>query len=147
MKPCRRTAPLSDRHRRRLAATSGRSCSAALRHFFVPQAHAAQHGVQRRKTDPDPAAFLQTGLQLGQGLIRLARDQPLEHGPMRLQKWPTIAAETLGRRAARRLHPLHQLDRRRRADREAPRRSPDRAASRHRLHDTRPQIHRQRCRH
>jgi hypothetical protein len=47
---------------------------------------------------------------------------------MRCQQRPAMAAKARRRRAPGRAHPLHQLDRRRWADRKPPRRLADRAA-------------------
>ena len=55
---------------------------------------------------------------------------------------PPVAAIALGCRAAGGPHPLHQLDRRRRADREPPCRRPNRAPARDRLDDPTSQIQR-----
>jgi hypothetical protein len=48
-------------------------------------------------------------------------DQALELALVRRQQRPSVAAEACRSGAARRPHPLHQLDRRRRADGEAAR--------------------------
>jgi hypothetical protein len=121
------------RQRRRRVATSGRSCSAALSAFFVPQADPVESLVERRQP-----------LQLDQGEVGRSCDQALELALVRRQQRPSVAAEACRSGAARRPHPLHQLDRRRRADGEAARREalalaiPHLDAGRHRAARRRP---------
>ena len=78
------------------------------------------------KTPATPSSTPSTDLPIE---VRLRGDQPLQLGPMRLQDRPAVAAIAGRRRAPGRPHPLHQLDRRRRADRKPPRRGTDRAPS------------------
>ena len=59
------------RYRRRWPATSGRSCSAALRDFFMPEAEPAQCVVDRREPGEDAGAARDLGLDLGEGEIRV----------------------------------------------------------------------------
>jgi hypothetical protein len=107
------------RQRRRLAATSGRSCSAALSDFFTPQPEAAQRVVQGREAGDDADTMLQLPLELDQRDARLRLDQPAQGALVRLKQWAAMPAVARRCGAAGRAHPLHQLDRGRGADREA----------------------------
>jgi hypothetical protein len=121
--------------------SSGRSCSAALKDFFVPEANPAERVVHRREPGDDAQVALQRRLQLRQREVGTRRDQSSEVGFMRRQQRSAMAAKAGGRRAAGRPHPLHQFDRRRRADGKPPR------VQRHRCrHDPHPACLNRYCR-
>lgn len=82
----------------------------------MPEAHPAERVVDRREPGDDAQAALELGLQLGERDVRPRLDKPLELGLVRPEQRPAMAAKARRRRAARRAHPLYQLDRRRRAD-------------------------------
>jgi hypothetical protein len=113
----------------------------------MPEADPAERVVDRREPGPHPAAPLQLGLELGQREIGGRLDQPAQVALVGLEHRPPVPAVARRRGAAGRTHPLHQLDRGRRADRNAPRRFADRAATLDRPDDAQPQVHRDRCRH
>jgi hypothetical protein len=124
-------------HSRDLRATSGRSRSAALRDFFMPQADPAERVVDRREPGDDAEATLKRGLKLGERDVRGRLDQPFEIGLKRCEQREAMAAVAPRCGAACRAHPLLELDRGRRADRETPRGPADRAAVLDHAHDPR----------
>jgi hypothetical protein len=63
------------RHRRRFRATSGRSCSAALKDFFMPQPEPAERVVEGREAGDDAEATPQLGLEFGQRDVRRRLDK------------------------------------------------------------------------
>jgi hypothetical protein len=135
------------RQRRRLAATSGRSCSAALSDFFMPQADPAERVVDRREPGDDTGPALELRLQLGERDVRARLDQSAQIALMRREQRSPMAAKARRRSTPCRAHPLHQLDRRRRADGKPSRGFADRAATLDRPHDPLAQVQRHRCRH
>jgi hypothetical protein len=134
--------------RRRLAATSGRSCSAALKAFFWCRSPIRRSVLCRREPGGGEAqTALEFRLELDQRDIRCHRDQPSELGFMGREQRTAMAAHARRRGTSGRAHPLHQLDRGPRADRKASRCLADRAAALDRAHDPQPQVHRNRCWH
>ena len=127
--------------------TSRRSCSAALKDFFKPEADPAKPVVARRERGDDPAAALERRLQLGERDVRGRFDQLAQLGFLRFEARAAPAARAARGDATGRPHPLHQLDRRRRADGEAARGPPDRATLLDRAHEAQPQVQRHRCWH
>jgi hypothetical protein len=113
----------------------------------MPQADPAERVVDRREPGLHAAAPLQLGLEFGQRDVRCRRDQAAQIGLVRREERSPMAAIARRRGAARRAHPLHEFDRRRRADRKALRRLADRAATLDRAHDPQPQVQGDRCRH
>ena len=103
--------------------------------------------MDRREPGPHPAASLQLRLELGQREVGGRLDQPAQLALVRLEHGPPVPAVPLGRGAAGRAHPLHQLDRGRRADGKPPRGATDRAAALDRADDPQPQVHGDRCWH
>jgi hypothetical protein len=101
----------------------------------MPQADPAERVVDRREAGDDAEAALQLGLKLGERDVRDRLDQPCEVGLVGGEQRASMAARAGRRRAPRRAHPLHQLDRRRGADRETSRSPADRAAPLDRAHD------------
>src|SRR3954467_5768774 len=117
------------RQRLRCRATSGRSCSLALRLFFMRQAKPVQHvGDGRERLHRDPAGRKRR-LDLTKRDPGLARHDGPQVVRMRLQQRTPVAADLGWCRAAGLAHPLHQLNGRRRADREATGRLPDRTTT------------------
>jgi hypothetical protein len=94
-----------------------------------------------------PKAALQLGLDLRQRDVRCRLDQPTQVGSMRLEDRTAIAAVAFGGGTPRRAHPLHQLDRCRRAHGKAASGCADRAAPLDRLDNPPPQVQGHRCRH
>jgi hypothetical protein len=90
---------------------------------------------------------LQLGLDLGQRQVGRRLNQPAQLGFVGREHAPPVPAVARRRGAAGGAHPLHELDRSRRADRKPPRRLADRAAPLDRTHDAQPQVHGDRCRH
>ena len=103
--------------------------------------------MNRRQPGPQPAALLQFGLELGQRQVGGRLDQPPQVGCVGLEHGPPVPPVARGCSAAGHPHPLHQLDRGRRADREAARGLTDRAATLDRTYDAQPQVHGDRCWH
>jgi len=136
-----------ERQRRRSWATSGRSCSAALRDFFMPEADPAERVMDRRQRGHDTKAAVQLGLELGQRDVRRRLDERREVGFIRFEERPAMPTITRRRDTAGLAHPAHQLDRGRRADLEAPCGRAPRAAALDRTHDPLAQISGHRCRH
>jgi len=113
----------------------------------MPEVEPVERVVDRREPGDDAQAPLELRPELGQREVRAELDQLAQLGFVRLEQPPAMAAKARRRGAAGCSHPLHQLDRGRRADRKAPRRLTDRAAALDRAHDPHPQIQRHRCRH
>jgi hypothetical protein len=113
----------------------------------MPEAEPPEGVVDRRQRGDDAQAALELGLKLSERDVGRRRDQPLERTLVRREVRAPMPAVARRRRAAGRAHPLHQLDRGRRPDREAPGRGADRAAALDRAHDPQPQVHGHRCRH
>ena len=106
----------------------------------MPEAEPVECVVDRREPGEDAGAARDLGLELGEGEIRGRLDQGHDLTFVRLQQRPAMAAVAGRRRAAGRAHPLHQLDRHRRADGEPARGFANRAASLDRPHDPPPQV-------
>jgi hypothetical protein len=113
----------------------------------MPEADPAERVVDRRERAHEAEAALQLRLELGQRDVRRRLDQPAQVGFMRLEKRAAIPAVARRRGAAGRAHPLHQLDRARRADGKAPGGLAHRAAALDRTHDPHPQVQGDRGRH
>jgi hypothetical protein len=113
----------------------------------MPEADPAERVVDGRECGDDAQATLERRLQLGKRDIRGRLDQRAQVGLMRFEARAAMAAGAARGDAAGRPHPLHQLDRGRGADGEAPRGPPNRATLLDRAHDAQPQIQRHRCRH
>jgi hypothetical protein len=101
----------------------------------MPEADPAERVVDGRERGDDAQATLERRLQFGKRDIRGRLDQRAQVGPMRLEARAAMAAGAARGDAAGRPHPLHQLDRGRRADGEAPRGPPNRATLLDRAHD------------
>jgi hypothetical protein len=108
----------------------------------MPEAEAVEGAMQGREPRPQAEATLQLHLKLGQRDVGRRLDDPHELRLVPGQSRRAVAAHLRRCRAARLAHPLHQLDRRRRAHREAPCRLTHRAATLDRAHDPLAQIHR-----
>jgi hypothetical protein len=115
MKPCQ------PRHLRRFWATSGRSCSAALKDFFIPEADPAERVVECRQPGRDTDAALDLALELGERDVRRSLDQRPDLALEGLEQRAPVPAIAGRGGTAGRLDPLHQLDRRRGSYRKAPR--------------------------
>jgi hypothetical protein len=133
------------RHSRRLPATPGRSCSAALTDFFMPDADPAERVVDRREPGDEAKAALKR--RLGERDVRGRLNQPAQLALVRREQRAPMPAVPRRRGAAGRAHPLHQLDRCRGADGKAPRGGADRTAALDCAHDSLPEIHGHGSRH
>jgi hypothetical protein len=91
----------------------------------MPEADPAERVVERRERGDDAQAALERRLQLGKRDVRGRLDQPAQVAFMWFEATPDMAAGAARGDAAGRPYPLHQLDRGRGADGEAPRRPPD----------------------
>jgi hypothetical protein len=106
----------------------------------MPQPDPAERVVDGRKAGDDAEPPLQLRLELGQREVRRRLHQPAQIGLVRRQQRPAMPAVARRGRAAGRAHPLHQLDRGRRADGKAARRLAHRAATLDCGHDPPPQV-------
>ena len=110
----------------------------------MPEALPVEGVVQGREPGPDAGAALDRALELGKRDVGSGHDQRLEQALEGLEQRPPVSAVTVRCRTAGRPDPLHQLDRCRRCDTVASRSFPHRTATLDCLHDSLPQVRRER---
>jgi hypothetical protein len=113
----------------------------------MPEAEPVERVVHGREPGPDAHALLDLALELGQREVRGGQDQPLEQALERLEQRAPMPAVAVWRGTAGRLDPLHQLDRRRGRHTEAAGGFTDRTTTPDGLHDSLPEVQRERGRH